>query len=178
MLRSARGTYKLAAVTGTAEEFHDLVSNLDYPMFVLTAASEGQRSGCLVGFATQASLEPPRLLVAVSKANHTYRVARRAGALGVHFLKGDDLGLARLFGEETGDEVDKFASCDWRDGPAGVPVLENAGGWVVGSVSQRFDFGDHVGHLLEPLAARPARGGGPQLGFQAVKNLSPGHPVG
>ena len=47
---------------GTAQ-FDAFVGGLDYPVFVVTAAHGEERSGCLVGFATQASIDPPRMLV-------------------------------------------------------------------------------------------------------------------
>ena len=36
---------------------------LDYPMYVATVRVGEHRAGCLVGFATQASIDPPRFLV-------------------------------------------------------------------------------------------------------------------
>ena len=54
----------------------DFVAGLDYPVFVVTAASGDERDGCLVGFSTQTSIDPPRLLVCLSKANRTTRIAR------------------------------------------------------------------------------------------------------
>ena len=47
---------------------HELVSELDYPMFIVTCADERERAGCLVGFATQCSIDPPRFLVCLSTA--------------------------------------------------------------------------------------------------------------
>src|SRR3982750_801842 len=73
-----------------AAAVHELIDELDYPMLIVTAAAGGQRAGCLVGFATQCSIDPPRMLVCVSKANHTYRVAVDADVLAVHFLRRDD----------------------------------------------------------------------------------------
>ena len=58
-----------------AEPFQEMVAGLDIPMFVVTAASGGERSGCLVGFSTQTSIDPPRFLVCISRANHTFGVA-------------------------------------------------------------------------------------------------------
>ena len=145
-------------------------------MVVVTAlAPDGRRSGCLVGFFTQCSIHPPRVLPCVSKANHTFAVAEAAPVLAVHWLGDDDEGLAELFGGETGDEVDKFERCSWRAGPEGVPVLDGVSGWVAGPVLGRFDVGDHVAFLVEPAwgeAGDPSAG---QLGFQAVKDLEPGH---
>ena len=68
-----------------ADEF---VAGFDYPMFVVTAVDPGTgaRAGCLVGFATQTSIEPFRFLVCLSRRNRTYRVARAATVLAVHVL--------------------------------------------------------------------------------------------
>ncbi|MGH8996566.1 MAG: flavin reductase family protein [Acidimicrobiales bacterium] len=159
-----------------AGAFHRLVGALDYPMFIATAAARGRRAGCLVGFATQASIEPPRMLVLISKGNRTSKVADDADALALHFLDRADRNLASLFGEETGDEVDKFAHCDWHEGPGSVPILERVAGWVAGPVLARHDLGDHVAHPIEVGEAACARPGH-QLGFQHLRGTSPGHPA-
>ena len=95
----------------------DFVKGFDYPMYVVTAVgSSGERSGCLVGFATQCSLKPALFLVCISQQNHTHPVALEAGVLAVHVLARSQRALAELFGETTGDEVDKFSRCDWGAG--------------------------------------------------------------
>ena len=156
------------------DDFDPFVAPLDYPMFVVTAAHGDSRAGCLVGFATQASIDPPRFLVCLSSKNHTFAVARSSGVLGVHALRRDQHELAELFGATTGDEVDKFTRCRWSAGPDGVPLLDDCESRFVGRILQRFDFGDHVGHLLEPTGVDKA-GAGRVLTFQKVRDLSPGH---
>ncbi|MHB1539220.1 MAG: flavin reductase [Solirubrobacteraceae bacterium] len=54
-------------------------------MAIVTAAADGERSGCLVGFATQCSIEPRRFLVCISVLNRTFEIAQRSNALAVHF---------------------------------------------------------------------------------------------
>lgn len=158
-----------------AETFDDLVGRLDYPMLIVTAADGGRRSGCLVGFSTQCSLDPPRYLVCISRANHTAAIAQRSEHLAVHVLDRADHDLSLLFGEQTGDEVDKFAQCAWTE-RRGVPVLDGPKAWFVGRVLDRVPLGDHVGHVLEPVEAQFA-GGLDLLTFQQVKDMEPGHPA-
>lgn len=158
------------------EGFHTLVSDLDYPMFIVTVAAAGDRDGCLVGFVTQASIDPPRLLVMLSKSNRTGRLARAADSLVVHFLHENNKDLAKLFGEETGDNLDKFDACEWHDGPFKGPTLVDTRGWAAGSILDRLDSGDHVAHLLD-IEAVSVDLTGPQLGFQCVRNMEPGHPA-
>jgi flavin reductase (DIM6/NTAB) family NADH-FMN oxidoreductase RutF len=155
--------------------FHDAVSAITYPMaIVTTAAPDGERSGCLVGFHTQCSIDPPRYLVCISRANHTFGVADRASHLVVHLLDTADEELATLFGEQTGDEVDKFARAPWQEGPFGLPVLTWPRAWFAGPIQFRAKVGDHTAFVLEPVTGAA---GGPfhQLGFQQVRDMAPGH---
>ena len=155
--------------------FEHLVARLDGPVFVVTTGTP-ERAGCLIGFATQTSVKPPRFLACISEKNHTYDAVRRAGVLVVHLLGREHRSVAELFGGETGDEVDKFALCAWTEGPDGAPVLDDCAGWFAGRVLERVPLGDHLGLLLEPFEGED-RGGAPDLGFQDAKGIDPGHPV-
>jgi flavin reductase (DIM6/NTAB) family NADH-FMN oxidoreductase RutF len=153
------------------------VAALDYPMYVLTVGGrDGDRAGCLVGFATQCSIDPARFLVCLSKANRTYRLAAGARVVAVHLLGHDQRDIAALFGERTGEEVDKFAGCAWRPGPQGVPLLDDCPHRFVGTVLGRTDLGDHEGFLLEPVDVQAAPGTAPLM-FSAVGGLEAGHPA-
>lgn len=157
-----------------ADTFTELMAMLDYPMFIVTAREGDDREGCLVGFASQTSIHPPRFLVGISDKNRTYDVALAADHLAVHLVPATAPDLARLFGGETGDDVDKFARCAWRDGPRGVPILDDCPNWFVGHVAERTPFGDHVGHLLEPVAAHHGDKDA-LLTFHHARTIEPGH---
>jgi flavin reductase (DIM6/NTAB) family NADH-FMN oxidoreductase RutF len=155
--------------------FHELVAELNYPMIVVTTVADGERSGCLVGFSTQCSIDPALFMVFLSDKNHTFRVAVAAGVLAVHFLSTEDQAIAELFGETTGDEIDKFGRCRWHEGPEGVPILDDCPTWFVGRIVDQHPVGgDHHGFLLEPVAAAKRRSI-QQMGFQHVKDMEPGH---
>lgn len=158
-----------------APSLADVVADLDYPMTVVTCTDGRQRSGCLVGFASQCSIDPPRLMVWISRTNHSYPVALRAEHLGVHWLSAVERELAELFGSTTGDDVDKFSYCRWRPGPGGVPIVEQCSRWFVGRVLDRTATGDHTGFLLEPVGVSEAGPWPGQLGYQAVRDLVAGH---
>jgi len=153
-----------------------LTSELDFPMVIVTTAAGGERSGCLVGYHSQCSIDPPRWAVWVSKANHTYGVALRARTLAVHFPSTGDRDLAELFGEQTGDEVDKFAECAWTAGRDGVPLLDRIPNRIIGRVLDTIDDGGD--HQLFVIEADDVQHGHPlrQLGFQSVRDFEAGHP--
>jgi flavin reductase (DIM6/NTAB) family NADH-FMN oxidoreductase RutF len=158
-------------------DFAAFVDGLDYPMYVVTVADGGERSGCLVGFGSQVSLDPPRFLVCISVSNHTHSVALGADLLAVHLLSPEQHALAELFGSETGDEIDKFERCSWQAGPGGVPILDDCPRVLVGRVRERLPgLGDHTGFLLDPVSVT-ARDGEPGLTFHDVEDVDPGHPA-
>jgi flavin reductase (DIM6/NTAB) family NADH-FMN oxidoreductase RutF len=157
------------------EAFAELTGSLDYSMLIVTASAGGEPSGCLVGFATQCSIEPPRFLVCLSVRNHTHAVASEANELAVHFPSRAATEIVELFGEETGDRVDKFTRCEWRRGPRELPLLAACPRWFAGEILDRVPLGDHTAFVLAPFAAEappPADGGFP---FRVAKRMDPGH---
>jgi flavin reductase (DIM6/NTAB) family NADH-FMN oxidoreductase RutF len=158
------------------DTFNDLVGALDYPMFIVTTRDGAQLAGCLVGFGSQSSIDPPRFLVCLSHRNHTYRVARQARNLAVHLVPRQAEELAELFGGCSGDEVDKFARCVWQPGPGELPILQDCGNWFVGRILDRLDLGDHTGFLLDPVAAHRTEGNR-FLPFHRARRIEPGHPA-
>ena len=156
------------------ESFNAIVGNLEYPMFIVTARAGDERLGCLVGFATQASIDPSRFLVCLSHTNRTYRVGIRAELLAVHFVPEEADDLAELFGGRTGDEVDKFERCAWRPGPGGTPLLDDCPNRFVGRVLERMDAGDHDAFLLEPVLAERGTDA-EEFSFHRAKRIEPGH---
>jgi flavin reductase (DIM6/NTAB) family NADH-FMN oxidoreductase RutF len=158
-----------------AAGFDQLMGGLDQPMVILTAASAGVRSGCLVGFHGQSAITPPRYAVWLSKANHTYRIGALADTFTVHFLHADQHALAELFGSRTGDDVDKFEQCAWTPGPDGVPLLDECPDRFTGRRQAWLDAGaDHVCLLLEPIDVEVS-GRHDWLTLHDVDDVEPGH---
>ncbi len=156
------------------EELQALTGALDYPMFVVTAADGDERAGCVVGFLTQCSIDPPRFLVCLSRNNHTTRVAERGRLLAVHLIGREQRPLAELFATTSGDDIDKFTRCSWEPGPDGTPLLTDCPGRFVGQVLAKHDLGDHLGFVVNVIEAS-AGPSTPLLTFQNVRDLEPGH---
>lgn len=160
--------------------FHHLTAIIDYPMLLVTAASGDERAGCLVGFSTQCSIDPPRYLVCISHANHTHGIASKSQVLALHLVGRRQRQLADLFGAETGDETDKFSRCRWEAGPDGVPLLADCPNRMVGRVVDKIDVGDHTAFVLDLVDASASDDDAddePVLTFQDVRDMEPGHPA-
>ena len=153
--------------------FDDLAGFVDPAMVIVTANDGDADAGCLVGFHSQTSISPQRWGVWISRANRTHEVVMRAERVGIHFLSAADRELAELFGGETGDEIDKFASCDVVR-RHGVPMLASCHAWMVGDVVGLHADGDHTCVVVAPAAIgenvpeRPLR-------LADVDGIEPGH---
>jgi flavin reductase (DIM6/NTAB) family NADH-FMN oxidoreductase RutF len=139
----------------------ELANAVDYPLFVVTACAQGEVSGCVAGFVTQSSITPVRFLVCVSKVNHTFGVAERG---------------ASLFGEESGDTVDKFAQVSWSSGVTGVPILASCAAWLEGPIIDQHSAGDHEAYLVAARAGGLGSETGQFMSRQAA-GFEPGHPA-
>ena len=159
------------------EGFNSLVTTLDPPMAVVTTANGDERAGCLIGFHSQSSIDPPRYCVWISKANHTHRVLRHSTYMAIHFLTRDDRDLARLFGEFSGDDVDKFAICETVTHESGVPVLARCPFRIIARRTMLLEEqGDHACLIVEAVAASTADGF-VALRLSDLADLVPGHEV-
>ena len=152
------------------------LEGFDTPMLVVTCVDpqSGERAGCLIGFASQCSIEPDRFVVWLSQNNHTHRVAMSAELLAVHGLADDQRDVAELFGTTTGDEDDKFDRCAWQPGPSGVPLIDSCPRRFVGKILDRAVWGNHTGFLLEPVLVADAPRRSPLM-YSAVADLQAGH---
>jgi flavin reductase (DIM6/NTAB) family NADH-FMN oxidoreductase RutF len=146
------------------------------PLHIVTACDGDRRDGCLVGFATQASMKPARMLVCLSTANLTYRIAVASSGLAVQLVPAHRHDLAVLFGGETGDDTDKLSDIAWTAGPGGIPLLDDCPVRLIGRIVSRHTFGDHEGFLLEPPADAEVARQQPLLTHEAM-DVRPGHPV-
>jgi flavin reductase (DIM6/NTAB) family NADH-FMN oxidoreductase RutF len=161
-----------------ADAFDAVVTALDPAMVVVTAADGDERDGCLVGFHAQASIDPGRYVVWLSRENRTFRIAQRSSHLAVHALGTEDHAVAELFGGTTGDEADKLVAIEWEPGPGGVPLVSALPLRIVGRVLTELDLPelDHVGFVLEPVAGDAASLARPLRLADAV-DIDPGHPA-
>jgi len=163
-------------LAASADRAFPLSGTFAAPVFVVTAYADGRRAGCVVGFATEVSIHPARFLACISRQNATFSVAMRARRLAVHALTEREHGIARLFGGQTGDDVDKFGMCEWVPAADGTPILTACPTWFIGRILERIDLGDHVGCVLAP--ERWQDGGEiTQLTTRDISDVIPGHPA-
>ena len=164
-------------MAGEQHGFVELVREIDYVMFVVTAAADGERAGCLVGFTTQTSIHPPRFLVCLSRKNHTYRVACRLGR--PRACTSWRPGRRSSRSCSVARPATRSTSSPAAGGGRGLAACRSSmtfPDWFAGRVLDRVDLGDHVGFLLAPIDGQAGRGPRP-LTFHRARRIEAGHPA-
>jgi flavin reductase (DIM6/NTAB) family NADH-FMN oxidoreductase RutF len=124
-------------------EFRRILGHLAAGVTVVTATdADGTSRGLTASAVCPLSLDPPLVLVCVSRTSRTHDCIERAGAFAVNILGEDQEAVARQFAEDS--LAGKFEGVAHRSGPTGAPVLERAAAWVDCSVWASYDGGDHT----------------------------------
>lgn len=121
--------------------------NLTYGLFVLTSASEGKDSGCIINTAGQVTSEPNRISIAVNKANFTQELVQKSGIFNISILsEAAGFDLFRRFGFQSGRTVDKFSDFNGcrRSANGLYYITAGTNGYISAAVDQSVDLGSHT----------------------------------
>lgn len=111
-----------------------------YPTGVAVVATlhDGRPCGLTVNSVTSVSLDPPLVLVAVSRSARAYACFEASGRFAVNVLAEHQEALARLFASR---EQDKFAGVSYTTSPHGQPILDGVCAWLDCEVAERHEGG-------------------------------------
>ncbi|MEV8293077.1 flavin reductase family protein [Streptomyces rochei] len=131
---------------------------------VITARGEAGPVGFTATSLTSVSTAPPLLSFGIGTGSSSWPVVSEAEYVGVHVLGEHQEDLAATFARSG---ADRFAApTAWRDGPEGVPVLDDVLAWLVCRIVGRVPAGDHRVVLAEVLLGDPEGAGRPLLYHQ------------
>ena len=152
----------------------ELFALADRELWLITAEADGLRGGLIATFVSHASLVPelPRVLIAVAKQHHTWRLIEASKAFGAHLLVERHLEWVWRFGLQSGREVDKLAGLSFDRAVTGSPLLGDALGWLDCGVETQLDTGDRTVYVAQVLEARRLLDG-PPLTMKRLLELAP-----
>src|SRR5215831_579920 len=92
-------------------QIRKVYTQLDPPLWLVTAAYGGRRGGLIATTVTQASIveSMPRQLITVGKHHNTHELIEGSGAFAMHLIDETQLDLVWRFGLQSGRDVDKLA---------------------------------------------------------------------
>ncbi|GAA2480286.1 MULTISPECIES: flavin reductase family protein [Actinomycetes] len=131
---------------------------------VITARGATGPVGFTATSLTSVSAEPPMISFGVGTGASSWPAIAEADHIGVHILGEHQGDLAATFARSGADRFG--APTAWRDGPEGVPVLDDVLAWLVCRIVARVPAGDHRIVLAEVVLGDPSGGGRPLLYHQ------------
>ncbi|GIW42546.1 MAG: diguanylate cyclase [Candidatus Binatia bacterium] len=127
---------------------------IPYGLYVLTARSdEGQVAAATVNWVTQASFEPPLVVVGVKVDSSAHAVIKRSKAFCLNVLGKGQQQLAFTFFKPAQHEGDRISGEKYRSGSTGSPVLESCPAYVECRLTDTIEKGDHSIFVGEVVAA-------------------------
>lgn len=135
---------------------------------VITARGDAGPVGFTATSLSSVSAEPPMLSFGIGTGASSWPAISGAGHVGVHLLGEHQEELAGTFARSGADRFG--AATAWREGPEGVPVLDDVLAWLVCRVVARVPAGDHRIVLAEVVLGDPAGAGRPLLYHQGRFN--------
>ncbi len=127
---------------------------ITYGLYVLTAAHQGQVAAGTVNWLSQASFEPPLVMVGVKKASRLHQLVEASGQFAVNILAAGHKDLAAAFFRPTQVEGDRINGQPFEPGPkTGAPLLLAAPAWFEARVVDKVARGDHTVFVAEVIEA-------------------------
>jgi flavin reductase ActVB len=125
-----------------AGEFRSALSQFPAGVTIVTSADERLNPlGATVSAFSSLSLDPPLVLVCLTRESRTTGAIRRRKAFAVHLCTSEQANLARRF---AADVTEKFDGSNYRFNASGVPCLEDVGLRLECTLHAELEGGDHV----------------------------------
>lgn len=138
-----------------------------YGLYVLTVTSGGEEHGMTCNWLTQASFEPPMVVVAVENTSKTIGLVRDAHHFAVNLLTDGQRDLAGKLGRTSEQAPQKLKGVKTKPAPqSGAPILVDALGWVECRLMTTLPAGDHTLVLGEVVEAGVEHEGAKPLTLQ------------
>jgi flavin reductase (DIM6/NTAB) family NADH-FMN oxidoreductase RutF len=126
---------------------------IPYGLYVVTAETEdGRVAASTVNWVTQASFEPPLVVVGVKADSGAHTLIKEAGSFALNVLGKEQQRTAYAFFKHVEREGDEIGGERFRAGSTGAPIIESCPAYVECALLETVEKGDHsvfVGEVVE-----------------------------
>jgi flavin reductase (DIM6/NTAB) family NADH-FMN oxidoreductase RutF len=118
---------------------------IPYGMYILTAEDkEGKIGAAAVNWVTQASFEPPLVVVGVKADSLVHSIIKESGAFALNVLGKGQQNMAFAFFKPVERDGQKIGGEPFRKGKTGSPILESTPAFIDCSLVESVAKGDHT----------------------------------
>lgn len=137
---------------------------ITYGLYVLTARSGGRVAASTVNWLSQASFNPPLVMVALKKGGSVHNLVEESGGFAVNILGSGQKDVAAAFFGPTRVEGGLINGYEFEEAPGtGAPLIKAAPAWFECRVVGRVGKGDHTVFVGEVVGAGVRREGAKPL---------------
>jgi flavin reductase (DIM6/NTAB) family NADH-FMN oxidoreductase RutF len=126
---------------------------IPYGLYVLTGETQdGRVAAATVNWVTQASFQPPLVVVGVKADSGAHAVIKQAGAFALNVLGKSQSATAYAFFKPVEREGDRIGGELFSPGRTGAPILADCPAYVECKLVETLEAGDHsifVGEVVE-----------------------------
>jgi len=132
---------------------------------VVTAAHGGIQHGMTVSSFTSVSLDPPQVLISLSRDSRTHELVRHSLSFGITFLDSSQQDISDIFAGRVPDDMDRLEGLETITLVTGTPLLKQGLAHLDCRVLTTVGSGTHTIFIAEVLSARSVEDGDPLLYF-------------
>lgn len=130
-------------MTNTSD-FRKTLSKFCTGVTVVTVKNEAGFHGLTVNAFSSVSLDPPLILVCITKTGQSHSILSESDTFVVNILSEEQQEVSNRFANPELDSATRFHGLDYRLTPAGVPILQGALAHLECRLAKTFDGGDHT----------------------------------
>ncbi|MGE5597075.1 MAG: flavin reductase family protein [Hyphomicrobiales bacterium] len=125
---------------------------IPYGLFVLGVGEGPQATASTINWITQASFQPPIVVVGVKGGTETYDLVKQTNKFAISVLGTGQKDMAFAFFKHMEPEGNRLGGYEFETKTTGAPIFTDAPAWFECEVQQVLDVGDHsvvVGQVVE-----------------------------
>ncbi|MEX2026832.1 MAG: flavin reductase family protein, partial [Pirellulaceae bacterium] len=147
---------------------------IDREVWIVTAATDGNRSGLTATWVSAVSIDRQRpvVLAGIGPNHFTCELIEQSHAFVAHLLRSDQGPVAWNFARDSGRERDKFSGLQFAPSRNGLPILRDCLAWIECRVFARYDAGDRRFYWADVVAAAQVSAGLPLREKALLSSLS------
>lgn len=127
---------------------------IPYGLYVITAETEdGNVAAATVNWVTQASFEPPLVVVCIKVDSQAYRLIKDTKAFALNVLGKDQQGAAFAFFKPAHKDGQTISGEPYHRGKTGAPIFESVPAFIECELVETVEKGDHAIFIGEVVNA-------------------------
>ena len=127
--------------------------SITYGVYVLTAKSGEDYAGATVTWMTQASMDPPKIMLGLKKGSKTAGMVKEVGAFALNILSKSQKDIAKAFLKSASIKDNRINGYTFKTEHSSAPILNDALSYIECNVETIIEGTDHDVVIAEVINA-------------------------